>query len=202
MKYGLEKEFFLLKDGIIQMIPQLSGLPFDESGIQLEARGLPSEDIGLAVHNLLAEEYKIITKAGSLGYDTTDIPIMSVTRDFKRNVHRVYSKGILAFQNMYNYVDNRHSQNEITAGVHISFTNPVIKRVKISKDNYETVIVNGFFDFIKYVKILDKEFKEEIKVAKRNPGFYEVKDDLRVEYRSLPSNVNLYKVIDVINSIK
>lgn len=202
MKYGLEKELFILKDNQIQMVPTSSGLPYDESGVLIEARGNPSTDIVEAIYSLKAEEYRIITLAQKLGFEVSDQPLAQVTRDFKREVRRHYAKGLISFQNMYNFKDNRHSQNEITAAVHISFTSPEIKSVYVSKNKYESITVNGFFDFIKYVKALDKAFKEEIKQSKRNPGFYEVKYDGRVEYRSLPSNVDLHKLIDVIKSIK
>lgn len=61
--------------------------------------------------------------------------------------------------------------------------------------------INECFDYITIFKKLDEAFAEEIKEAKRLPGFYEIKSDGRIEYRSLPSNVSLFKVIDVINSI-
>jgi hypothetical protein len=207
MKYGLEKELFILKNNVIQMVPKNSELPFDESGVLIEARGKPSDNIIEAVYNLKAEEYRITKIANNLEFITSDIPIMQVTRDFKREVRRNYTKGLISFQNMYNYKDNRHSQNEITAAVHISFTNPKSRIVNlyIGKDSApisEKIIWNEYFDFIKYVKALDKAFKEEIKQSKRNPGFYEVKPDGRVEYRSLPSNVNLNKIIEVIQEIK
>lgn len=201
MKYGLEKELFILKNSIIQMVPLGSGLPYDENGILIEARGEPSENICLAVHNLMAEEYRIKQLTNKAGFETSDFPIGTVTRDFKREVGRCYSKGILCFQNMYGYKDHRHNQNEITAGIHISFTSP--KTRIVHKDNvHEEITMNTFFDFIKYVKALDNAFKDEIKKSKRNPGFYELKDDGRVEYRSLPSNTNPYKIIDVLESIK
>jgi len=38
MKYGLEKELFILKDNIVQMVPRNSELPFDESGILILGR--------------------------------------------------------------------------------------------------------------------------------------------------------------------
>ena len=47
----------------------------------------------------------------------------------------------------------------------------------------------GIFDFVQTIRNLDEEFKEEIKDHARQPGFYSVKDDIRVEYRSLPNAV-------------
>ena len=160
MKYGLEKELFIFKDDIIQFVPINSGLPFDESGVLIEARGEPSSDIIQAVYNLKAEEYRIIKMAYKLEFIASDMPIATITRDFKREVRRIYTKGLISFENMYGYKDNRHSQNEVTAAVHISFTNPrTIINYGKGKGLSEQIIVNQFFDFIKYIKALDKAFK-------------------------------------------
>ena len=51
------------------------------------------------------------------------------------------------------------------------------------------------FDFVQIIRKLDEAFKGEIKAAKRLPGFYEIKPDRRVEYRSLPNDVDLGKII-------
>lgn len=47
----------------------------------------------------------------------------------------------------------------------------------------------GIFDITGVVKRLDEVFKHEIKEAKRQPGMYAIKDDCRLEYRSLPNFV-------------
>ena len=198
MKYGLEKELFIFKNGVIQMVPVDSPLPKDECGYLIEARGEPHKKINEAVFSLMAEEFRIVKLANKLGFDAKDISLVDVTRDFKRQCRREYEKGLLKFQNMYEFVDNRHKQNQVTAAVHISFTKPYYYNDKNGSRN----CVNEFFDFIKYVKVLDKAFKDEIREAKRNPGFYEIKHNGRVEYRSLPSDVNLLKIIEVIESIK
>ena len=65
-----------------------------------------------------------------------------------------------------------------------------------------TQIVLQNFDWVKLFTHLDDCFSKEIEESGRNPGFYEVKFDGRVEYRSLPSNINLKKVISVIQSFK
>jgi hypothetical protein len=39
------------------------------------------------------------------------------------------------------------------------------------------------------VRALDKEFSSNIKSASRQPGMYAIKDDIRLEYRSLPNKV-------------
>lgn len=54
---------------------------------------------------------------------------------------------------------------------------------KFYSDNF------GLFDIPKIIRALDEEFAEEIKEARRQPGEYAIKENLRLEYRSLPNFV-------------
>jgi hypothetical protein len=205
IKYGLEKELFLLdKDNKPIIIRSDMGLPYDECGFLLEARGAPHKDIYEAVYSLKAEEKRIQDKVYKLNssYQVLDMSIFKISRDFKREVKRIHTKGLLTFQNIYGFKDNRHSRDEATAAVHISFTNFEVFTYRDKDNQYKEFLYNSNFDYIKYFTILDKAFKDEIKKAKRNPGFYELKANGRIEYRSLPSDVDLMKVIEVINNIK
>jgi hypothetical protein len=58
------------------------------------------------------------------------------------------------------------------------------------------------FDWMRWFLLFDKAFKEEIKNSYRNPGFYELKSDGRIEYRSLPNNINMDKLINVIQTFQ
>lgn len=60
----------------------------------------------------------------------------------------------------------------------------------------------GTFDFVEIIRNLDSEFKDEITTANRQPGFYSVKDDIRVEYRSLPNFVSQINPTTLINRIR
>ena len=192
MLYGLEKEFFL-KDGDEYVIPVPKGLPFDGSGVLVEARGEPRGDITEAVFSLLAEVERL---KSSTTLTLDDSPVVTVRKDQKFAVRREYSKEVNSYQNLYGYEYHKTRQNQHTAGVHISFTNPTT----IHMENSGTRTVNGMFDFVQLFRHLDSEFNSEIKDAKRRPGFYEIKPDGRVEYRSLPANVDLMKVINVIEN--
>lgn len=74
---------------------------------------------------------------------------------------------------------------------------------KVDKDfKYST---SDAFNFIPIIKTLDKAFKEEIKAAGRVQGVFALKPGekgMRVEYRSLPSNIDLMKLLDVLLTIK
>jgi hypothetical protein len=63
----------------------------------------------------------------------------------------------------------------------------------------------GMIDFRPYIEKLDKEFAAELKMSNRLPGMYAVKDELRVEYRSLPNFVftnDLAKVNTLLDRIR
>lgn len=204
IKYGLEKELFVLNDKKeIVVITPIMDIPYDESGLLAEARGWPSDKIEEACYSMLADEHRIKVKAKVLGFVTCEDPIMIVPRDTKREARRIHTKGLLQFQNIYGFKDNRHKQNEATAAIHISFTENRVHTFDYdNRDRRHTFDYYAPFDYIKYFVALDKAFKQEIKESKRNPGFYEFKPDGRIEYRSLPSNASIDKIIEVINSIK
>jgi len=198
MRVGLEKEFFLLKDGKPQPLIDLGTyLPHDDCGWLVEARGKPYHSIIEAVFSLKADIYKIEKNLLNLnGYSLSDEPIMKIDRNIKLKCSRHFSKGLIKYQNLYNYESHRNSMSEATAGVHVSFTEE--KSYRDNNNVEHNYSIN--FDWAKIFTKLDAAFAEEIKIAKRRPGFYELKPDGRIEYRSLPSNVNLNKLIDVLQN--
>lgn len=106
---------------------------------------------------------------------------------------RHYEKGGVAINNIYG-----KSPRDLGSRTLASF------QINISKYFGES---NGFkrygiFDFVEITRELDNEFKEEIKLSGRQPGFYSIKDDIRFEYRSLPNAVILNKPQDLIKRIK
>ena len=204
MKVGLEREMFLLdKEGNPVVIPL--NIPSDECGVLVEARGPPADNITDAVYLLKAEEHRIernINKRHPNRYTLDDSPIMEIPRLTRLKANRVYAKGLTTYQNIYGFEHHRNKITEQPAGIHISFTNPKEVKVNTCKEcgRSSEVTVNQVFDYISLFTLLDKAFKDEIKRAKRRQGFYELKDDGRIEYRSLPSNVDLLKVIEVLHT--
>jgi len=197
MKFGLEKEFWFFKKGQLSLAE--GSLPFDESGYLLEARGKPDNCIRDAVFNLESEIYKIKELVKEYKGKICDVPYILVPESLRFLAGRKFAKGLIKFENYLGYDNHNvdYAKGYRTAGVHISFSNPIeIKRKGM------TQIVLQNFDWVKLFTHLDDCFSKEIEESGRNPGFYEVKFDGRVEYRSLPSNINLKKVISVIQSFK
>lgn len=202
MNIGLEKEFFLVnQDNLPQLVVGSGAPPIDDCGWLVEARGGPEVSIIVAVYNLKADIHRIqfhykdfFSKTGTRLIDT---PVMKIPRDMRQQAARKFTKGLVSHSNLYGHEAHRVSMLEATAGVHISFTNP---GTVYHKDG-SSVSYNQNFDWAKLFRKLDAAFKDEIEAAKRRPGFYEIKGDGRVEYRSLPSDVDLDKVISVISQL-
>lgn len=227
MKIGFELELFCTKPdpkhlaldttGPENYIPCLvpNGLPYDECGWLVEVRSEPHSDIGKAIALFDAEINAVYRKASRLGVTLLREPLLEVPRELKVAAARKYTKGKIAYQNIYGYETHRCSTKFATAALHISVTNTQEQKVMVKgylarqsagwldrlifgsvvATNTEKVIkYSGFIDHAKLIGRLDLAFKDEIREAKRNPGFYEVKSDGRIEYRSLPNNVDLGKL--------
>lgn len=193
LTYGLEKEYFVL-DRKQNPILAPKELPHDECGWLAEARGKASTSITEAVFSLKAEEYRLMQKEKELGVLLVGHPVMKISRSLKIEARRIYVKGLTKYKNLYGYEHHRNTVNEATAGVHITISNPRTYFLGDKSGTYNTL-----FDWCSLFRHLDKQFEKEIKEAKRRPGFYEIKNSGLIEYRSLPANVNLYKIISVIH---
>lgn len=207
MLIGLEQEFFLVAGEEPQVITGCWRLlPADSCGWLVEARGKPFDSVVDAVYSLQASAHTIrsnLTKINAkrvaakqpVGTLLTE-PVLVIPKLVRQAAARVFTKGTVKYRNLHGFEFHRNRLLEATAGLHISFTR---SQQYTDKDN-NTHRYNINFDWPHIFLTLDKAFREEIRAAKRNPGFYEVKSDGRVEYRSLPNNVNLDKVIDVVQS--
>lgn len=194
---GLEREFLVANVGEAnRFIVVPDGLPADECGLLAEARGQPFHSVEEAVFSLQADSYRLAKLFEAKGLVLVDLPIGKIDRNTRIEAARKYAKGLVRYANLYGYKAHRNNMAEQTAGIHISFTDPV---TVTGRDCNTTV--NGLFDWASIFVGLDKAFADEIKAAKRNPGFYELKHDRRIEYRSLPNNVNFNKLIEVLKKL-
>lgn len=197
LKFGLEVEFFGLaivsgKDVIVSA--KEYGLPHDEYPILIEARGLPSCDVFQAVGSVDAEIKKIVALMKNKGVQPLFV------NWFKRNpqtdklhdsILRAGLTKTIAYQNLDNKSVSKMNKNHISAGLHISFTNERVFNYTNKDNNNLSIKYNEIFDYVQIFRRIEKEFGDEIRVQKRTPGFYEIKGDGRVEYRSLPATAIL-----------
>lgn len=202
LTFGLEKEYFVANsDGELTVVPQY--MPHDDCGILAEARGNPCDSVVNAVYSLMAEEYRI-KKQAKEKYKLTllEYPLMTVPRDLKIEASREFEKSLTKYQNLYGYTRHLHKQSQHTAGIHVSFvatkSRTEFVQCTAKKQHAHSFTVPYLIDYAQIVRYLDEAFKKEIKATKRRPGFYEIKDDGRFEYRSLPNNVPLDTIITVL----
>ncbi len=206
IKVGFEKEYFLVEDGRSNpepiIIPRASGLPYDCCGWLLEARGNPHNDVTEAVFSLLADESRLkdklahYNKKNDKNYGISIAHTMTVPKRTRIRVRREYEKGLIQYQNLYGHEHHEYEGEQSGAGVHVSFTNP--REIKLE---HSSTIVNQNFDWARLFSGLDAAFKDEIKASHRLPGFYELKSDGRIEYRSLPADIDLRKVKEVLEEL-
>lgn len=198
MKIGLEKEFFVLNlvESPNNPIVCPTSLTPDECGLLAEARGKAFENPVEAVFSLKADIHRLFRTAAGLGLTLRENPTMVIPKNVKIQAARTFAKGLTKYENLYGYQSHKNRGNEQTAGIHISFTKPANFIHEKGVFTY-----NSMFDWVKIFRQLDKAFSTEIKAARRLPGFYELKTDGRIEYRSLPANASLDKIINVLEEI-
>ena len=199
---GLEKEFFLVNsEGKPEIIP--SNIPMDESGILAEARGQPFNNATEAVYSLMADIERLkdtvdlFNNINHSKFYLVDLPYMKVDRVTRIELSRRFTKPITKYQNLYGWTSHQNTINEHCAGIHISFTEQQTITLEA-----KTITYNVLFDFPTIFRKLDSYFASTIKEAKRRQGFYEVKTDGRVEYRSLPANTPLQQITAFFKTLK
>lgn len=212
MKIGFELELFCQKvvgDGVEPcLVP--AGLPYDECGWLVEVRSEPHTEVRKAIALFKSDITDIFEKAKRYGVQLAQVPLMEVPRDLKVQAARRFSKGKIKYRNVYGYETHRNKTSLQTASIHVSFTNQqeVIYNTFNERPGDNTLhrterkfVYPGFVDHARIIVGLDRAFATEIRAAKRNPGFYEVKPDGRIEYRSLPNDIDLGKLQMVLEEV-
>ena len=207
LKFGFELEMFCLNEASEPILVP-AGLPYDECGWLVEVRSEPHTDILKAVHLFKAEIERIQVQGKEKAVTLVCVPLMKIPRELKVQAARLHTKGLLKFQNIYGHETHKARSDFGTASIHVSFTNEAKYNYtcgssckKCKHVDTRSFTYQGFIDHAKYISALDRAFKDEICKAKRNPGFYEIKPDGRIEYRSLPNDIDLNKLTAVLQEI-
>lgn len=221
--YGIELEFFVRhhEKGIIPAYTVTSHV--DGNPLIGELRTKPSTDIVEVVFELkkllFLETRSLLKNHNSLLLAPAEIKVgpdfLAGLRKDSNYVNRkelevldeisVYDKkiGKILPRGVYkSSLQINISENDKIATT--STTNIVKKKKNKTKTTTVDRWVSKTFDFYSAIKKLDHAFSEEIKESGRVAGVFAIKQGEmgnRIEYRSLPSSVDLDKVIDVINSL-
>jgi len=203
---GIEKEMFLLDKNADIMEPRLYGFPIDEFEFLVELRSLPSDEFNTkkpkespVFISLMNEEDNYKLRANKFGMKLSDKPSMTVENYWIGNLWDKY--------NLYELIDNDYTKNIykpspkhkshhigvmnstvdgyriLTAGMHVHFS---------SRDSHTGEVID--LPIEKIVKSMDRKFSDEIYNTYRNKGEWELKAH-GFEYRSLPCNCDVYKVL-------
>jgi hypothetical protein len=192
-KIGLEVEFFAISKGKI-VDASTSGLPHDEFPLLVEARGEPAQCPFKAVGSVRAE----IARIRSLMKVSKLSPLMQnwVDKDdhYKVLAEAVQRRGIhkqISWENIHGSGLSKKNETHLAAGMHVSFTKSSSFRYVDSDKREQAHSYNQLFDFSKLFRGIENEFGKEIDASERVRGFYELKPDGRIEYRSLPTTLIL-----------
>lgn len=191
MKYGLEVEFFGQNNKKEFVDVSLLGIPHDEFPLLVEARGEPNFDIYQAVFSVKAEIEKIVNLMNLNKITPVFLDWLEKDKQVKSVMTQILRRGIhkqISWENLYDLDVSEKNETHLAAGMHISFTDEGSYLHEKGVFKY-----NKIFDFLKLFKKIEKEFGREIEASGRTKGFYEIKPDGRVEYRSLPATLILNK---------
>jgi hypothetical protein len=211
-KYGFECEYWVstTEDATPILVP--ASIPADECGYLAEVRGEPHTDALMAAYMMLAEEDRLRYKAanfvaGKCALVKTN-PTRQLTLAFKQDALRRHGKNAHPIERGNIYGKDYNPKDSLSrAGLHVHFSNVqditwtanlhACKECGYVKQDKFQQGVPQQQDIAKIVRVLDMAFAEAIKVAKRLPGFYELKPH-GFEYRSLPASVDPITVARVI----
>lgn len=193
-KYGFELELFLINRKGELVSPLTIGLAnyVDGSGVQLEVRGTPNEDIYEAYYSVIAqlEKLKLRLPKGikpAVGVDWFPKNEQAVREQRKALRIKAGDKDI-AYYNINGSPDELATREKtianFSAGLHLH-----ISKIShyIARDGGK-MSYTPLFDFISLFHRIEKEFETDMLEAERVLGFYEMKP-WGVEYRSLPSSL-------------
>lgn len=195
--FGFEREYFVIKPAPITgdivgfeetiAVAAQEGLPYDGCGYLAEARGENADDVMQAAYNLLLEEYRVTKLATEKGL-ILDPKSRKLDKTFKFNAMRTYGKQA---QSDFSMSGKWNTPSLSHAGLHVHFGREVTHTCYTCKpkNRKEVKVAPGLLNIPAIIMRLDKEFKAEIKAAKRALGLYKIQP-WGFEYRSLPATID------------
>ena len=196
-KFGFELEGFYRTVGEIQLPPPQ--YPVDGFPGLCEVRSSGGKSLEEAYFELLNEFRKY-------PFDKDTVSTVFAP-DQKRKIRgRQNIKNAVDIQNIYGK-EPKELGSKTLASFQICISNQLSGPSERVADNrlIRESARYGIFDFVPVIRSLDKEFALEIKEANRQPGFYALKDNTRIEYRSLPNSLfetDLNKITTLLGRIQ
>ena len=210
---GIELEFFVKEIKSGQIIPaykatsNLDGNPFIG---ELKTKVHVNEyDLIYELKSIIHRESDILK---SKGFELLLIPEITISKDEFKSLRRdksyVNKKELEVLDEISVYNKNTGkilAPNKFKASLQVNISDNSVQRISISDGKIKEVYSSDIFNFNPIIKSFDIEFNNEIKDSNRVAGIYAIKDGnlgKRIEYRSLPNNVDLNKLMYFIANIK
>lgn len=202
-RYGFELEGFLLdREGNLCVAHPNKGYPLDGHPGIIEIRNTGGGDLNQQYFNLFSVISKL-PKSNELHFSSEfawaefsgeQLSFLRKHHDFHKETQEVF--------NLYNKAPKRWG-NKNGASFQINVSNLLEEgrseivgtTIRKTPDKY------GLLDISGIVRRLDEEFREEIIDSGRQIGCYTIKDNIRLEYRSLPNTVFTSQFEDSLNLI-
>lgn len=211
LKFGVELEFFIEKGNVI--IPAYLGTSnLDGNPFLGELRTGVHNSIIDCVFDLKSRIHKEREELKKLGYSMVinshhdfSMSELKEARSSERYIRVLQSKDCLKEISAYGKKTGKIlKRGRVAASLQINISNQEtkgFKRVKKSgKVVYDHHVVSVPFDHNTIIINMDKHFSEDIKASNRVAGVYAIKEGVeskRIEYRSLPANVELCKILEL-----
>lgn len=220
MKYGIEQEFFVLnkEDKLVPAYAVTTNL--DGNPVIGEVRTRIHDTILDCVFELKKLLYTEKEKLAKLGYKISTDYMVKVDDEFLKSLRKskdfINKKDLEILEELSIYPDGEVGKvldkGVFKVALQINFSNNKIftypEYEKITVDNkskweskQSSKSYSELFDYVSLISKLDKAFEKEINETDRIKGVYAIKTGElgnRIEYRSLPNNVNLNKIIEIL----
>lgn len=219
MKYGIEFEFFVSKEG--KIIPAyLATSNLDGNPFLGEIKTKPLDNILDCIFELEKQIYLEKTNLEAKGYKMEIIPIHQFNNDelisFRKDQKALNKKELEVLEEFSIYpqgkVGKLLKRGEIKASLqinfseHKSFTYPEFSKITVEdKYKYESSTKKKeyacLFNYVSIIQKLDEFYKKDITETNRTKGVYSIKPgDFgdRIEYRSLPNTINFKNLIKIL----
>ena len=202
LKFGIELEYFITAGTEIIKPKKVNELflETDDNPLLGEIRTAPDSNAYIVIGEVLGRIKEIQTSIATMEYVMKIVPSKVLTPEAYEAMLRdwQYLKTSMHRKNLYGKVW-ASSPMTVNAGLHVHFSDQ--SGEYFSKDNITKNPIYAQLDIPSMVRYMDKLFAKEITAAKRTIGEYELKAH-GFEYRSLPNNVDLWKLAEALKKIK
>ena len=201
--FGMEMEFFC-SDHEQNLVLPPKGASCDEFPLALEVRSAPHACMYYCVSDIIRFR-KVVEVALEKDKLTAQyISRVPVSKELHEQIIRDdrLNKRAIKHRNLYGKKQTLNWR-VATAGIHIHFSDIQVHKTGCKECGVREYTTTSLLDIPFIVRTLDKMYEKEIKEAGRLPGEYELKQvHGGFEYRSLPNNIDLWKLAENIERME